>query len=207
MKTWAWVLGAAQLSEYDADGFIGIQTDPQGDDARPMDPDADGLGCAVLIGKAGARDRWAWLGHDPRVVDKLPQLAKGSSCQYGSKGSFVLQDGDTGTLTQYVPCAFDASGTPTKAHLVQIGLDSGGKRTIQIVHADGYAILMDEEGGITIRGGASTWIAIKDGEISLVANKITLQGQVALGAQPALAVPLLAGPASPPSPSVFISPM
>jgi hypothetical protein len=192
---WAWSFGASQFSEYDADGFLGIQIDPQGEDggaallelahpygfaSRPVDPDADGLGCAVLVGKAGARDSWAWLGHDPRMASKVPELSKGASVQYGATGTFGLIDGEDGTWTQYVPCEFDGSGTPTKAHLVQVGLDPNGEKTISIVHADGMAITMFDGKTVISNKSGNAYIEIGDDGIVLNGN-VKLNGGVDVG--------------------------
>lgn len=192
---WSWRIGAAQFSEYDADGFLGLQFDPQGDEggaallelahpfgfaARPLDPDADGLGCAVLVGRSGSRDGFAWLSSDPRVVGKIPELKKGGSVQYGATGTYSVIDGDDGTWTEYVPCAFDAEGTPTKAHLVQVGLDANGERAISIIHADGMALTMLDERVVIANKAGDAYIEIGPDGIVLNGN-VKLNGGVDIG--------------------------
>ena len=215
-----WELSTAILTEYDDDGFIGVQIDPHGTQpgmtyselhhafgfmARPVAPNSEGVGCNLLQAWEGD-ELHCWLAADPRYIAALPELSEGSSVQYSSRGAFGLLDAEEDTWTKYVPVEFNAAGTPTKAHLIQVGIDGNGKRVINIVHADGFTISMHEDDGIQVRTlDSETFFAIKPGEITMQSQKIMLKGNVYLGAQAELALPLLAGAASPPSPSVFVS--
>ena len=122
-------LATATFSEFDDDGFLGVQCDtlsdgtgeppfevhhPYGFAARPLDPDEDGTGCSVLYARQGNRKAYAWLANDPRVSDIMPLLRKGESIQYGPKGQFIrchengnismltFVDGDTDKHTMFV---------------------------------------------------------------------------------------------------------
>ncbi len=108
-------------------------------------------------------------------------------------------------LTIYIPYAKNAEGVATKAHAIVADPETG---SISLIQGDGYALVLDEDNGITARSksGASWW-ALKDDTFDVVASKISLRGVVAMGANTTAALPLLAGPASPPSPSVYVSPV
>ena len=102
----------------------------------------------------------------------------------------------------YCPFDFDSNGVPQKAHVITL---DPATNSMGMIHADGFAIMLDGDNGITMRASTTTWFNMKAGEITLVADKITAQGNVALGAQPLAAAPLLAGPVAPARPSVFLS--
>lgn len=105
---------SVRLSEYDDDGFLGIQVDsdggppgdpneprvppyealhPYGHAGRPLDPEVDPSGevvtaPGVLELEEGAESFVIALG-DARVVPILAGLQKGESIQYGAVGNFV----------------------------------------------------------------------------------------------------------------------
>lgn len=128
-------LGTAALSQYDADGFLGISVDHYGDNAggppaeghtvfgfhsRPSDPDVDQnaqptRGCTVLYFLEGQRWHAMPLG-DPRHLP--PQLTKGGSVQYcAAAGAYAKFDGQSGAYSLAVPkgqsATFQAAGGPT----------------------------------------------------------------------------------------------
>lgn len=106
-------------------------------------------------------------------------------------------------LTIYAPYGKEADGAPTKAHTIQ--LDPNG--SLQIVQGDGYAVTLDPDNGIVLRDASGeAWISMKNGKIEIVGSSVTIRGNVALGADTTAALPLLPGPASQPTPSVFFSP-
>jgi hypothetical protein len=200
----AWNLGAVQFSEYDADGFIGVQLDPQGADggaahhelahpygfaSRPLDPDPNGIGCTVLVGYAGGRDSFALVLSDPRLADKLPPLEKGSSVQYGATGTFGVIDGTTGTWTLYAPAEFDGSGTPTKSHLVQVGVDTNGKPTVSITHSEGMSLVAFNERWVISNAAGDAYIELGPDGIVLNGN-LKIVGGVDIGGTGALPLTL-----------------
>ncbi len=114
--------------------------------------------------------------------------------------------------TLYVPFDFDGEGVPQKAHMISID-PTPGNSSISLVHADGLFFTLTEDADGGGKPGFS-WAVDNDtfgtcipGEYTVSAAKIMLKGNVYLGAQAELGLPLLAGPASPPSPSVFVSPV
>lgn len=186
-----WDAGTAQGSEY-SDGFLTVQPDfygearsggeggvvqlPYGFLSRPLDPDEDGA-CQVLHAYEGDQLH-VQPTTDKRVIDKLPQLPKGASIQFGADGGFGQFDPETHTWTLYIPVDFDGAGTPTKAHLFQIGKDANGKRCVTLLHADGPGISILEGGkkSVVIKNAASNaYVEVNDDGIVLN-GKVTIKG-------------------------------
>lgn len=119
--------GLVRLSVYDADGFLGLQADglgeeqsglapseawhPYGFDARPRDPDVDAngtpkAGAALLRLSEGNLER-AMAVNDPRPLQRLPALGKGSTRHYADTGGsdlpYVLLRGEDGACAIHVP--------------------------------------------------------------------------------------------------------
>jgi hypothetical protein len=112
--------------------------------------------------------------------------------------------------TLYVPHDFDGSGVPQKAHAISID-PTPGNSSITLVHASGLVLTLTEDAGagpgIVASVDASTFLRMSAGELTLQAAKVMLKGAVYLGAQAEAGLPLLPGVASPPGPSVFVSPV
>jgi hypothetical protein len=110
----------------------------------------------------------------------------------------------------YVPYDFDGDGVPQKAHAIIVD-STPGNSSIQLVHGDGVFFTLSEETGdgpgLVAAVGNNTFLRMIAGELTLQSTKILLKGNVYLGLQAEAGLPLLAGPASPPGPSVFISPV
>ncbi len=187
-----WATGACVYSEVQSDGWLGVQVGLFGDEKAgappfvslhpygftswPMDPD-DADACQALIGYEGDQGYALPLG-DGRVQPKLPPKKSGGSAQYGSDGSFCLLDPETNTWTVYQPVDFDSQGTPTKAHLFQIGKDTNGKRCITLLHADGPALSILEGGkrSVVIKNAASdAFVEVNDDGIVLN-GKVSIKG-------------------------------
>jgi len=180
---------------------------------RPRPPDASGdqlAAEAMAVRLGGKLTPVAW--RDLRLNRRYPEPKAGSVALVGYGGAFLSfddaassgpEDGKASKATLYVPYAY-AGGTATKAHV--LAFDPDGE-SVMLVHGDGFAVVLDKDNGITMRADSTTWLNLKPGEFTVCASKVVLQGNVALGANPTAAVPLLAGPASPPSPSVFVSPV
>lgn len=149
--------------------------------------------------------KWLNIGGS-KTVPKPGQIALAG---YG--GSFMSfetideSNGPTNICVLYCPYARDADGVPQKAHMMMLD-PTAGNESIAIVHAEGLSITMSKDHGIVIAAGDATVLSIKPGAILAVAQKISLQGNVAAGANTAAAVPLTPALASPPSLSFFVSP-
>jgi hypothetical protein len=143
-------IGICVLTEYDADGFIGVQYDAYGEDkssaprvwlqhfygciSRPLQAD-DAGGCVLLYERDGAEGN-AWLGYDKRVQAKIPTVKLGGVALYDSNGSFQSFDPETRTVTLYVPYA------EGKAHLVTVGNDGNGEALVKMASGTGLAVRM-----------------------------------------------------------------
>jgi hypothetical protein len=204
----------AVLTEYDDDGFIGVQIDaggqtpgmqpfelhhPFGFASRCRDRETSGRGCTLRFCYEGDEGH-AWLAVDPRCVDVIPSLAKGASVQYSYVGTFGMMDAneEDGTYTLYVPCAF-VGGIATKAHLFQMGLDANGDEAITFTHADGMALLMVKNKAIVKNAAGDVYIELSPTGILLNGN-VKVRGSFEWGpcdpASPAAFVALM-GPAGP----------
>lgn len=119
-----------------------------------------------------------------------------------------IDDGAGGTIhVIYCPYDFDGDGVAQKAHSIVLD-PTPGNESIIIAHAEGMAITMTGEGNkeLLLKNAAGdATLRLDDSGITLTATNIVLSGGVVVG-EPALAVPLLAGPASPPSTKFFVSP-
>lgn len=228
VATFVRVLGSTVVGEHSAvllggEGAVGDIDDPLGEGAsdkftsaeqhqgpivwRPRPPESiDGktLGTEGIGLRLGGSTVPVAL-RDLRFNRRFSAPKAGSVALVGYGGGFLAFD-DTddkeSRATLYVPYDF-VNGVPTKAHVIFADPSDG---SMGMIHGDGFAVMINESEGVTLRGGESTWINVKDGTIDIVANKVNVQGTVALGGNPATAVPLLAGPASPPGPNVYISP-
>jgi hypothetical protein len=107
----------------------------------------------------------------------------------------------------YVPYDF-ADGVPQKSHAIIID-PTPGNSSIQVIHGDGVRLMLQEETGagpgIVATVDNATFLRLAAGELTVQAEKILLKGNVYLGRSAEAGLPLLAGAASPPGPSVFIS--
>ncbi|MBA2687503.1 MAG: hypothetical protein H0U64_05335 [Gemmatimonadaceae bacterium] len=218
-------LSTCQLTKIDDDGFIGAQIHALGDEDSGVTPDqlshpfgfisrcvdpADGVGCSLFSWQVGSRERFCWLGDDPRYVKKYPPIKKGGSCQYASDGCFSVFDPETHTWTQYVPYATG------KAHLSTVGVDGGGKPIVEFVHGDGMAITMLEHSLVIKNADGSVYIELNDssavingnvkihGAVEINGLKITPTGDIVTGTGVSLMAhlhPTALGPSGSPIPT------
>ena len=189
-----WDLGKVTVTETDS-GFLGVQHDaagsgdegvlpgealyPYGFYARPADPSAAGA-CTVLYGYRGD-SLYSLPMVDPRAIQNIPSLKKGASVQYNFLGSFahLENDSNNGTHTVYVPVEFSGT-TPSKAHLVQVGLESNDASAITILHADGMRITMLDNKTVIASPNNQNWIEVSDDGISFNGN-INVNGNLGPG--------------------------
>ena len=178
--------------------------------ARPLPPDADGFAEAAALRVDGGLAPFAW--RDLRLFQRLGGAgdtpAPGQTMLAGYGGAFlafsVNAAGDN-VSTWYVPFSRDSGGTPQNAHAISID-PTDGNSSITILHAAGPSITLTED-GITLAVDGQTFATLRAGELTVNAAKIMLKGNVYLGALAEAGLPLLAGVVSPPSPSVFVSPV
>ncbi|MHC4501008.1 MAG: hypothetical protein ACYS21_18055 [Planctomycetota bacterium] len=121
-------------------------------------------------------------------------------------------ENNQGTIeTLYCPYDFDSDGVAQKAHSITLD-PSSPKATLSIVHSSGMAITMstlgelDADSELVIKNtDGAAYINLKaNGKIDIVGS-VTINGSLVVG-NPTTAVPLLAGAASPPCSTLFVSP-
>jgi hypothetical protein len=175
---------------------------------RPRPPESVGaetIGAEALAYRtfAGAQP---YSYRDLRWNRSYPDPKEGDLAWVGYSGGFLSwEDVKTGSNmsqrgTFYIPY-YD--GSTLKAHVIQA--DPSG--ALQIIQGDGYALSMDPNNGIVLRSATGqSWMKLLDNNFEVVAETITMRGNVALGANTSAAVPLNPGSATQPTPSVFFSP-
>jgi hypothetical protein len=107
----------------------------------------------------------------------------------------------------YCPYDFDANGVPQKAHSIIMDPTSGNE-SMMFIHAEGMAITMltgDKNALLLKNKAGDATLRLDDDGITMTATRIVLSGGVVVG-DPASAVPLLPGVASPGSTKFFVSP-
>jgi len=107
----------------------------------------------------------------------------------------------------YCPYDFDGNGVAQKAHSIILD-PTDGNESIMVVHAEGMAMTMsgqDKKALLLKNAAGDATLRLDDDGITLTAKTIVLSGGVIVG-EPALAVPLLPGIASPGSTKFFVSP-
>jgi hypothetical protein len=202
-----WVGTAIAVAE-DENGMLGVQVDGFGDNptghgryhigvygliSKPLPASKDGLGPGVLYGDEGA-EGFAWIGFDPRDLEKVPVLSLGSSGLVNSRGSYIAQDYESETTT-----IVGKRANGTKQHKITIGDDGNGGDVITIEHWGGPKITMtDDEITVSaptvhvnspnVRLGSSPGKAVAtvgDG-VAVTISAASIAAMVAPGAPPAL---------------------
>jgi hypothetical protein len=155
---------------------------------------------------------------DLRLNSYFPQgVPKGRIGLVGYGGGFHTIDltdannGDQKTSIHfiYAPYAY-SNGVPSKAMAIALDTTPGQENISMSIGGgtSGFQVTVNETDGVQVRTpNEATVFNIREEEIVLSAKKIMLKGVVYLGAQAEMGVPLLAGAASPPSPSVYLSPV
>lgn len=134
---------------------------------------------------------------DLRWNRAFPAPKPGTVALVGYGGGFFSQDdadGGEGTIQVfYCPYAF-SGGVAGKAHSITLDPE---EETITVVHGDGSAVILDEDGVIMRSPDGSARIEIRNGSINIVGN-VTVVGGVVAGVDPAsplvVGVPVLCGP-------------
>lgn len=191
-----------QITDAETYGGLGLVSRPRV--AETLDGDqltAEALG----MRKSGDIVPIAW--RDLRLNRRFPAPKPGTIALVGYGGGFLSFDDGAGSpdgsvVTLYCPYAFDGSHVPQKAHVLTFDPTT---QAVALVHGDGLAITMDPDNGITMRADSQTWLTLAPGVFSVFAAKCTLQGNVALGQNPATASAVLPALATLASPSVFLS--
>jgi hypothetical protein len=107
----------------------------------------------------------------------------------------------------YAPYSF-SNGTPSKAMAICLDTTPGSENISMSIGSvtSGFQFTMNEIDGVQVRTpNVNTCFNIREEEVLITAKKIMLKGNVYIGAGAEAGLPLLAGPASPPCPSLFVS--
>lgn len=119
-------------------------------------------------------------------------------------------NGDQKTSIHFIYAPYDYSGgVPNKAMAIALDTTPGSENISMSIGGgtSGFQVTINETDGVQVRTpDTGTMFNIREDEINLTAKKIMLKGAVYLGAQAETGVPLLPGPASPPCPSLYLSP-
>jgi len=207
---------AGEQTLEDTDGELGDDQEmfsALGFISRPRDPEKlqgkEYRAEAIAARTADGLVPLSW--RDLRFERYIPNgLPKGSVRMVGYGGAFCsldVRDGASPTeniFTCYVPYQFSGT-TPSKAHSVIVS--SNPDDGISLTHGDGYQVALTSDGILMRTSDGQTFFNMKEGEINLQSAKILLKGNVYAGSQAEVGIPLLAGPASPPCPSLFVSPV
>lgn len=203
---------AHEQEAYQALGIIG----------RPLPPEGDAFAEALTLRTGDGlipfafRDLRLHRAINPSGAGTTPREGQLMFAGYG--GAFLshaMTEGNVGSKrgnisTWYVPHAFDGAGVPQKAHAISID-PTPGKSSITLAHASGIFLALTEDTGngpgIVASVDGQTFFRMSAGEVTVQAAKILLKGNCYLGRAAEAGTQLLGGPISPPSPSVFVSPL
>lgn len=120
------------------------------------------------------------------------------------------KNGDQLTNNHTIYAPYDYSdGTPNKAMVIQLNTEPGNENITMSIGggSSGFQMTITEDDGLQVRTpNDETLFNIREDTITLAADKIFLKGNVYVGSQAESGIPLLAGSASPPCPSLFVSP-
>ncbi len=189
-----------EANDADVYGALGIVS-------RPLSP-KDGAAAEVVCMRT-ADGLVPIAAKDMRL--KMPGEAPhaGTVALVGYGGGFhsmdPVNDGQDGTIhVIYCPFDFDGDGNAQKAHSITLD-PSAGNESISIVHSEGMAITMAANKEIAIKNSDGSATITLDDNGTTITGQLNVVGGLVVG-NPAVAVPLLAGPASPPCSTLFVSP-
>lgn len=205
-----------------SEGEVGEQSpmfDALGHVSRPLDPQTikgkEMAAEALCMRTEDGLVPFAW--RDLRLNAFFPQgVPRGRIGMVGYGGGFHTIDltgennGDQKTSIHfiYAPYAY-SNGVPSKAMAIALDTTPGQENISLSIGggSNGFQISMTEADGLQVRTpDSATYFNIREDEINMAAKKIMLKGNVYVGAQAEVGIPLLPGPASPPCPSLFLSP-
>lgn len=216
----AFDIGCVMLSEYDSDGFLGVQYDAEGENDsgvppyevhtpggllhRPLDPDVDDQGlpnegqAANVMFAMEAGKGHAFVLEDPRVVPNLPLLQKGETIVHSDFGSFTRYFADGSIVDFTTTKGGDPTGVQISDTFGPDGWDAvapWGRASFdqygwRVQHAGGASINVGSAAGLI--PGLASFICLQAGMIELDAACLAI-GPTGVPAQPvAWATPLVA---------------
>jgi hypothetical protein len=182
--------------------------------ARPLPPSGKYHAEAVCLRAGDALTPIACRDTRLRMQGNGP--AEGTVAMVGYGGGFlsmspVGNQGAEGTIqVMYCPYDFNGASVAQKAHTIILD-PTEGNEAISVIHSSGAAITMTKN--VNPVYGTEMVLKNEDGSATITINNqgITMTGQINLAGavvigNPSTAVPLLAGTASPPCSTLFVSP-
>ena len=148
---------------------------------------------------------------DLRLNRAFPAPKAGTVALVGYGGGFLSLDdtdansGDQKATIQVFYCPYSFSGgVPAKAHCIIVDPVEG----ISIIHGDGASFLMGKDKSIMLQSpDGQSFVKVQDGMVTIQTALLILNGgAVVVGNPMGPIAPLLAGPASPPCPRLFVNP-
>lgn len=194
--------------QFSAPGIVGRPLPPRNERGVDLRMNTMCLRTADGLVPFAYRDlRWKMPGGGP---------AAGMLAFIGYGGGFFSQsavaagnDPAGGGTIQVIYCPYDrnAQGVPQKAHAIILD-PTAGNESLQVMHSNGLAITMSNQGKKALlmkNASGNATFRLDDDGVTITAERIVLSGGVIVG-EPASAVPLLPGAASPGSSKLWVSP-
>jgi hypothetical protein len=206
--------GGEQAHEQEAYQSLGVI-------GRPLPPEGDAFAEALSLRTGDGlvpfafRDLRIHRAVNPTGAGTTPREGQLLFAGYGGAFLSHAMGDESGSRranisTWYVPHDFDGSGVPQKAHAITID-PTPGKSSISLAHASGLFFALTEDAGagpgIVASVDGQTFFRMSAGQLTIQAAKIMLKGVCYLGAGAEGGLPMLGSVMTPPSPSVFVSPV
>ena len=191
--------------QYSALGIIGRPLPPRNVDGYEIHTDVIALKTADGLVPFAYRDVRVKMGGNAPGEGTLAFVGYGGGFHAITpvvKGEDPAGGGAVQTI--YCPYDFDSKGVAQKAHAIILD-PTDGNESIMVVHSSGLALTMFDGALVMKNKAGDATFRLDDDGITMTAKQIVLSGGVIVG-EPATAVPLLAGPASPGSSKFYVSP-
>jgi hypothetical protein len=180
-------------SEYDDDGFLGVQVDAPGAgnagppiqlhhtygfSSRPLDPDPDGRGADVHVAWEGS-ERHAWMASDGRVTRLLPIKKQGETLQNGPKGNFVRCH-DDGRISLFTSDDGTVDGRSVYVEVAPDGIRFVTPWGKLVLDATGFHVLTESGARIDLGaiGGLPAPLSALTSYAVMRANTVTCEGSL-----------------------------
>jgi hypothetical protein len=169
--------------EGDGDAYPMVQ--PLGILSRPNDPELDEQGQpktgAGLLTLEDGHEGFAIPTTDPRILELIPELPKGSTVVYACNGGFVFLNGETGTIQ--ILCPYK-DGEESKSHHFTFDVPNA---SIQLGHGKGmgFSITAGGKDSFVLRNkDGKVYIELNNEEIVANAPKVTINASQVVGDAP-----------------------
>lgn len=191
--------------QYSAPGIIGRPLAAQSVNGSNLQMDVVSIVTADGLVPIGYRDLRLKMGGGGPAAGVLAFVGYGGGFVSHTPVPLGGDPAGGGTVTTfYCPYDFDAAGNAQKAHTLIMD-PTPGNESVMIIHSSGLAISMFGGALLMKNAAGDATFRLDENGIVMTGTQIVLSGGVIVG-DPATAVPLLAGPASPGSTKFYVSP-